>query len=127
MKDYENILEILINSYRNIRFVAICDNDGNILEQRSRKSTKNILSLEETKKALQRSINSWKSRAELEGKIGKGMYAIAAYEKIKRITIPLDENTLLYLSMDNRDPETGKFQNMTDMSKIVSLLELDSQ
>ncbi|MCE9651633.1 MAG: hypothetical protein K8Q89_01025 [Nitrosarchaeum sp.] len=34
-------------------------------------------------------------------KVGHGLYTIASYEKIKRVTIPLDNENLLFMSMDN--------------------------
>jgi len=35
----------------------------------------------------------------LASKIGKGLYAVAAFEKITRITFPLGENNLLFVSL----------------------------
>ena len=51
-------------------------------------------------RALQLALNAWKTRSKLEPKIGKGKYVLAEYEKIKRITIPLDENHLLYITTE---------------------------
>jgi hypothetical protein len=39
----------------------------------------------------------WALRNTLSPKIGKGRYAMAEYEKIKRITIPLEDNNVLVL------------------------------
>lgn len=33
-------------------------------------------------------------------KIGMGKYVLAEYEKIKRITMPLDENHILYITTE---------------------------
>ena len=33
-------------------------------------------------------------------KIGKGKYVVAEYEKIKRITMPLDDNHILYVTTE---------------------------
>jgi hypothetical protein len=45
-------------------------------------------------------VNAWKTRSELTPKIGKGKYVLAEYEKIKRITMPLGENHLLYVTTE---------------------------
>jgi hypothetical protein len=45
-------------------------------------------------------VNAWKSRGQLADKIGRGKYVLAEYEKIKRITMPLDENHLLYITTE---------------------------
>jgi hypothetical protein len=39
----------------------------------------------------------WALRNTLSPKIGKGRYAMAEYKKIKRITIPLEDNNVLVL------------------------------
>jgi hypothetical protein len=45
-------------------------------------------------------VNSWKIRTQLEPKIGKGKYVLAEYEKIKRITMPLGDNHILYVTTE---------------------------
>jgi hypothetical protein len=62
---------------------------------------KNLLSSEESNKSLGLAINSWKIRGELADKIGKGKYTLTEYEKIKRITMPLGDKYLLYVTTDN--------------------------
>jgi hypothetical protein len=44
-------------------------------------------------------VNSWKTRT-LAPKIGKGKYVLAEYEKIKRITMPLGDEHLLYITTE---------------------------
>ena len=60
----------------------------------------NLLSPEESKKSLEMAVNAWKTRTELAGKIGKGKYVLAEYEKIKRITMPLGNDHLLYITAE---------------------------
>lgn len=60
----------------------------------------NLLTPEESKRSLEMAINAWKTRSQLANKIGKGKYVLAEYEKIKRITMPLDDNHLLYVTTE---------------------------
>jgi hypothetical protein len=39
-------------------------------------------------------------RNSLSSKVGRGKYAMAEYEKIKRITIPLDDDHLLLITTE---------------------------
>ncbi|MFL6457987.1 MAG: hypothetical protein ACJ71G_13615, partial [Nitrososphaeraceae archaeon] len=55
---------------------------------------------EESKKSLELAVNSWKTRSQLAPKIGKGKYVLAEYEKIKRITMPLGDEHLLYITTE---------------------------
>jgi len=83
-----------------IRFATIFDMDGKVLYSAHRDGVTNLLSQEENKKSLDLAVNAWKARTEFAKKIGKGMYVLAAYEKIKRITMPLDDEHLLYITME---------------------------
>ena len=83
----------------NIRHAIVADIDGNITTVSHRDGVTNHLSEAETASSLKRAASAWKSRKELIPKIGKGLYAVAAFEKITRITFPLGENNLLFVSM----------------------------
>jgi len=83
-----------------IRYVTIFDMNGDVKYSDHREGVENLLSPEENKKSLQLAINAWKSRNEVSNKIGKGKYALVEYEKIKRITMPLDSDHILYITTD---------------------------
>jgi hypothetical protein len=83
-----------------IRLVTICDMDGKIMYSDHRPGVKNLLSPEESRRSLEMAVNAWKTRSELAPKIGKGRYVLAEYEKIKRITMPLGDNRLLYITTE---------------------------
>jgi hypothetical protein len=65
-----------------------------------REGTENLLSPEESKKSLKLAIDAWKTRSILAPKIGTGKYVLAEYEKVKRITMPLGKNHLLYVTTE---------------------------
>ena len=88
--------------------------EGNILSSQHRHAEENLLTLEETHASLQLSLERWKERGELQEKIGNGRYAVVAYEKIKRVTIPLKSGNLLFLSIEG---DSDNFVN--DMMKVV--------
>ena len=98
--DYKRIYNDVMNMDPKIRLVTICDNDGNIICSVHREGVKNLLTPEESKKSLELAVNSWKTRTALSPKIGKGKYVLAEYEKIKRITMPLDDKHLLYVTTE---------------------------
>ena len=112
-----------MNTNPNIRFAAICDMDGKILAQRSHEGVINLIPIEETKKHLKRAVNSWKQRFELEENAGNGLYAIAAYKKIKRITIPIGRENLLFMSIENKVGESKEIENILDLENVSSLLD----
>ena len=97
--DYENLLKRIMNSDINIRHSIITDTEGNILATSHREGITNFLSPEETANSLKRAASAWKGRKELRPKIGNGLYAVAAFEKITRMTFPVGEDNLIFVSM----------------------------
>ncbi len=96
---FENLLERIMDSDVNIRHSIVTDIEGNVLATSHREGITNFLSPEETAASLKRAASAWKSRKELSPKIGKGLYAVAAFEKITRTTFPLGENNLIFVSL----------------------------
>ena len=96
----EELMHKIVQINDSIRFASVCDQEGNILSSRHRHSEENLLTLEETHASLRHSLERWQERDKLQEKIGSGRYAVVAYEKIKRVTIPLKSGNLLFLSIE---------------------------
>jgi hypothetical protein len=118
MDDEGKLVSMIMEANQYVRFAAICDQEGKILWNSHRNDVKNILTLEETKQSLKRALETWKKRDDLSAKIGKGKYAIVGYEKIKRITVPLRNNHMLFLSVEGEKPEY-----INDVLNIVEWVE----
>jgi hypothetical protein len=98
--DYKSLFEKIMAIDPKIRFATIFDMEGKVLYSSHREGVENFLTPEESQKSLQLAINAWKSRNEVSNKIGRGKYALVEYEKIKRITMPLDFDHILYITTD---------------------------
>ncbi len=98
---YKNLLEEIIQSNNAIRFTAICLNFGTITEKLQRDGVTLLLSEKDTEKLVDEAIHSWQTRRKFSQKIGQGQYAMAVYDKIIRITIPLNEFQILLVTLDN--------------------------
>ena len=104
--DFMNLLKRIMDSDPNIRHSIITDNEGNILATEHRPGVTNYLSQEETAASLKRAAISWKARKELSPKIGNGLYAIAAFEKITRMTFPLEEDNMIFVTLGSDEVRT---------------------
>ena len=98
--DYKHIYQQIMKMDPKIRLVTICDSNGKMMYSDYREGVENLLTPEESKKSLKLAINAWKIRSGLAQKIGKGKYVLAEYEKIKRITMPLADDNLLYITTE---------------------------
>jgi len=98
--DYKSLYEKIMSLDPKIRFATIFDMGGKVMYSGHRNGVENLLTPEESQKSLHLAINAWKSRNEVSSKIGKGKYALVEYEKLKRITMPLDSDHILYITTD---------------------------
>jgi hypothetical protein len=105
--DYKKIYEDIMNFDPKIRLVTICNREGKIMHSGHRQGVTNLLTPEESKKSLDLAVNAWRVRSELAPKIGKGRYVLAEYEKIKRITMPLGDEHVLYITTEVEADDRG--------------------
>ena len=115
--DYNSICKDIMNIDNKVRFAAVCDESGEIKYGGQREGIPNLLSPEETKRSNIQALARWSLRNSLASKIGKGQYAMAAYEKIKRITIPLEKDHLLLVTTE-RDANHEEIIN-----EVLSLIK----
>ncbi len=101
LDDEGKLVNLIMEGIPKARFSLICDENGKVLWNSQRNNTKHLLSLEETKKSLIRALESWHLRDDLSPKIGKGRYAVAAYEKLTRVTVPLANGHMLLVSIED--------------------------
>jgi hypothetical protein len=126
MEKHEKLLNMLMDFNSDIRFAAICDKNGEILWNSKRSNVKNLVPMTDTKKTLQRAVNAWDERSKITGMVGRGLYVIAAYEKIKRITIPLSDKHVLFISIDNfpsKSSNKKSYGHLVEMGKIMSIVD----
>jgi hypothetical protein len=91
-----------LNSDKSIRWVAITDQDGNIINEQNRgEEYESHLTKEENQESAINTIIRQKTRTKFEPKIGKLSYALGRYQKLSRCLIPINENNFyLILTMD---------------------------
>ena len=96
--EYEKICEQILECDKDIRYVGIYDFGE--LYDKMRPGLKNHLSREETEMSLSQAVYRWSTRKKTADKIGKPIYALAKYEKIYRITIPIGGAGLILISTE---------------------------
>jgi hypothetical protein len=119
---YNALLDAIMSSDKDIRFSLVSDKYGNTITSRRRQGETNFLTEDETKDSLKCSVESWKVRKKNSQKIGMGKYALVEYEKITRLTMPIDNENLLLVTADNTK---NPMQIVTPLLGIVSNPKLD--
>ncbi|HSL14065.1 MAG TPA: hypothetical protein VK882_07400 [Nitrososphaeraceae archaeon] len=114
----------VLNSDKSIRWVAITDQDGNIInEQNRREGFESLLTKEENQESAINTIIRQKTRTKFEPKIGKLSYALGRYQKLSRCLIPINENYYLILTMDFDRYDFDKII----MEKIIPLIQQEKE
>ena len=98
--NYDELCKEILKIDPKVRFAGVCDESGEIRYGGQRPGVKNLLTPEESKKSMLQAMARWGFRDSLSPKIGKGKYSMTEYEKIKRITIPLDDTHLLLVTTE---------------------------
>ena len=128
MSRYEKLLHMLMDYDTTIMFTSISDTSGNILWNTIRDDSKVQVPLLKIKKILVHEAADWITRCKIEDSddLGRAMYHIASFEKIKQITVPLDAFHLLMVYVDNtplNKTKTKSYGRYVEMGKIMSIID----
>jgi hypothetical protein len=96
--EYEKIRDEILECDKDIRYVGIYDYGE--LYDKMKPGLKSHLSREETEMSLSQAVYRWSTRKKTADKIGKPIYALAKYEKIYRVTIPIGGAGLILISIE---------------------------
>lgn len=101
-KRLDSLCNRILESDKTIRFVGISNKMGNQIISRYRSGLTPLLTPKETEMYAIESVLRMKTRKDFESKLGKPIYTFTLYQKIKRVTISLEnkEYPILMASSD---------------------------
>ncbi len=115
--EHQKLVDTIMGNDKNIRFATVCNMAGDMEVTKTREGVETFLTTEETHESLRDAAKAWiHSRTPHFKKIGKGLYTLSAYEKLKRVTVPLEDGFLLLATMENNDDDK---QTIADIIKQV--------
>ncbi len=100
--DHRRLLAKIMGMDEYVRYGTVCDMDGRQVCESRREGLQTYLSPEETQDTLRHAADAWRSRVKHYDKIGRGLYTMAVYEKLRRVTFPLRDGHLLLITIDNK-------------------------
>jgi len=98
--DFDKLFTSVMGIDSTIRYAAIQTDDGEKIAGGFRENIIPILSNAEIKMMHYYASQRWQTRKNIEHKIGNAKYAMAEYDKIKRMTFPINEKYLLMLTTE---------------------------
>ena len=98
--DFDRLFADILKIDSTIRYAAIQNNTGEKIAGGFRENISPILSNDELKMMHYYASQRWQTRKNIEHKIGNAKYAMAEYDKLKRITFPINEKYLLMVTTE---------------------------
>jgi hypothetical protein len=101
-EDLQGLCNRILESDRYIRFVGISNKMGNQIISRYRSGLTPLLTPQEIEMYALQSVLRMNTRKDYESKLGKPIYSFTLYQKLKRVTIALEnkEYPILLASFD---------------------------
>lgn len=96
--EYQKICDEIVDCDEQIRYAGIYDYGE--LYEKIKPGISSYLTREETETSLSQAIYRWSTRKKTITKIGKPIYAMAKYEKVYRITLPVGGAGLILVSTE---------------------------
>ena len=114
--EYAKICSLILGIEPQIRSAFVYHPNGEILAGGMRRDVESRLPIAEVTKSVHNTISRWKTRESLYPFLGNGKYSLTEYEKVKRITFPLDTHAFLIVSTEvevAHDPVIQKILQLT--------------
>ena len=117
----DNFCKQILEIDETIRFVVIADISTELVMSEYREGITPLLPGKESEMSLFQSIMRMDSREGEEDKLGKTIYAFTAFEKVKRVTIPLHDNYKLMISFDTSSNHEAIISKILQICKEKAL------
>ncbi|MBA4454346.1 MAG: hypothetical protein ACO2Y5_03430 [Nitrosopumilaceae archaeon] len=105
--DFEKFCSEILESDSKIRFATAYDEWAVKLGGGIREGVTNLLTERRENELVNLSVMDWKARKEMSQWLGKTIYTLAEYDKVKRFSFYLGDDNLLLVSTE-KDADTNK-------------------
>lgn len=118
-KDYfDSLSRELLKISSSLRWIAISDSEGKILNITRREGLDPLMNREENQEYTLNAIARHKSRVKFEDKLGKLVYSLGKYEKLVRIVTPINNKYYVLLTIDVEEPHIDSIMREQIIPKI---------
>ncbi len=119
--DFDRLFTDVLKIDSTIRYAAIQNSTGEKITGGFRENINPILSNDELKMMHYYASQRWHTRKNIEHKLGATKYAMAEYDKLKRISFPINKKYLLLLATEINTDHTNV------INKVLELIHNNSK
>jgi hypothetical protein len=118
--DFDGLYKEIMNLDPNVRFAIILNRSGERICGGLRENLKSFLTPDELSMVLYHASQRWEGRKHLVHKIGKARYSMTEYEKVKRMSFPLDEDHMILISTEVFVDHTKIINGVLNLIKMAT-------
>jgi hypothetical protein len=115
---FENLSKEILKMSSTLRWIAIADSEGNLLNIKKREGLEPLMTREENQDYTLNAITRHKSRLKFQDKLGKLVYSLGRYEKLIRIVTPINNKYYVLLTIDVEEPHIDSIMTEQIIPKI---------
>jgi len=113
--DFDKLLTSVMKIDSTIRYAAIQNSAGEKISGGFRENVTPILSSDELKMMHYYASQRWQTRKNIKHRIGNTKYAMAEYDKLKRITFPINQEYLLLIATEINTDHTRVINKVLEL------------
>ena len=117
-EEFPKLIKSILSLEPGVRYVIIIDSQGQVVSGGQREGNQNYLDPLDQQLSIKHALESWRLRIQFAEKIGQAKFALAVYEKLRRYTVPIDQNHLLYITTE---PDISYHSFMEDVLNLVEI------
>ncbi len=118
--DFERLQKQVMSLDPDVRLAIILNRSGERVCGGYRENLKTFLTPDELSMVLFHACQRWEGRKHLVHKIGNARYSMTEYEKVKRMSFPLDENHMMLVSTGIAVDHTKIINDVLNLIKMAS-------
>lgn len=115
---FENLSKEILKMSSTLRWIAIADSKGNLLNITRREGLEPLMTREENQDYTLNAITRHRSRLKFQDKLGKLVYSLGRYEKLIRIVTPINNKYYFLLTIDVEEPHIDSIMTEQIIPKI---------
>ncbi|MGI0032428.1 MAG: DUF6659 family protein [Nitrososphaeraceae archaeon] len=115
---FENLSKEILKISSTLRWIAIADSEGNLLNITKREGLEPLMTREENQEYTLNAITRHKSRLKFQDKLGKLVYSLGRYENLIRIVTPINNKYYVLLTIDVEEPHIDSIMTKQIIPKI---------
>lgn len=105
--NFDELCNKVMKIDNDVRFAGILDKNGLLISGGYKDGLSTHLQSDEAKMSFHYASHGWENRKNLSHRVGKERFAIVEFEKVKQISIPVDNQNILLMSVE---PKTNHDQ-----------------